>query len=254
MESIGERIVNLRKKKGLTQMQLAEKLNISDKAVSKWESGKGDPSVEMLCLLADMFECTTDFLIRGKNNIILDNPSITKIDEPSLKKISYAEQVFNKMLDYIILKVTSLSFDVWIKPLEPLGIDQDSLTGEYSLVLQVSTRNAKQLIIKNYFKILMRALKESDNKISNIIFVVDNPFIDPYFKSATKLAIENNAVSVAYLQRRLQIGYSRAAEIIDAMEDRKFISSINGRKMRDVYIDKKKYEEVFKESFDSNNK
>lgn len=50
----------------MTQLQLAERLNISDKAVSKWESGNGDPSLEMIAALSNLFDCTTDYLIKGE--------------------------------------------------------------------------------------------------------------------------------------------------------------------------------------------
>ena len=43
METLNDRIKNLRKEKGWTQLQLAEKLNVTDKAVSKWEVGEANP-------------------------------------------------------------------------------------------------------------------------------------------------------------------------------------------------------------------
>ncbi len=69
--TIGERIAMLRKINNLTQLSLAEKLNISDKAVSKWESNKGDPSLEMVVKLSEFFNCSTDYIVKGiivKNN------------------------------------------------------------------------------------------------------------------------------------------------------------------------------------------
>ena len=63
---IGDAIAKLRKEKGWTQIELAEKLQVSDKAVSKWESNKGDPSLEFLPALAELFGVTLDFLMTGK--------------------------------------------------------------------------------------------------------------------------------------------------------------------------------------------
>ena len=71
--TIGERIAGLRKQKHLTQIQLAEKLHISDKAVSKWESNKSDPSLEMLIALSDYFKCTIDYLVKGVKPEIINN-------------------------------------------------------------------------------------------------------------------------------------------------------------------------------------
>lgn len=63
---IGDAIAKLRKEKGWTQIELAEKLQVSDKAVSKWESNKGDPSIEFLPMLAQLFDVTLDYLMTGK--------------------------------------------------------------------------------------------------------------------------------------------------------------------------------------------
>ena len=59
---IGNRIKTLRTLNGLTQSELAEKLNITTQAISKWESGRALPSVEYLPNIADVFECSIDTL------------------------------------------------------------------------------------------------------------------------------------------------------------------------------------------------
>ncbi|MBR4073036.1 MAG: helix-turn-helix domain-containing protein [Clostridia bacterium] len=65
-KSIGVLISKLRKKKGLTQSKLAEKLNISDKTVSRWESGLGYPEITQFPELAKIFGVTVDFLMTGE--------------------------------------------------------------------------------------------------------------------------------------------------------------------------------------------
>lgn len=64
--SIGKTIAELRKAKGWTQVELAERLNISDKAVSKWESETGYPEITMFPKLADLFGVSIDYLMTGK--------------------------------------------------------------------------------------------------------------------------------------------------------------------------------------------
>ena len=64
-KTIGARIAELRKKANLTQNELADKLIISNKAVSKWESDNGFPSLEMLIKLHDILNCSMDYLILG---------------------------------------------------------------------------------------------------------------------------------------------------------------------------------------------
>ncbi len=53
---IAKNLVTLRKKSNLTQLQLAEKLNYSDKAISKWEKGEALPNINVLMALADFYE------------------------------------------------------------------------------------------------------------------------------------------------------------------------------------------------------
>ena len=60
---IGDTISQLRKEKGWTQAELASKLLVSDKAVSKWESNKGEPSIEFLPILAQLFDVSLDYLM-----------------------------------------------------------------------------------------------------------------------------------------------------------------------------------------------
>ena len=64
--SIGKTIAELRKAKGWTQVELAEKLGVSDKAVSKWESEGGFPEITQLPVLASIFDVSIDYLMTGK--------------------------------------------------------------------------------------------------------------------------------------------------------------------------------------------
>ncbi len=61
----GELIFKLRTEKGLTQKQLADKLNVSDKAVSKWERGQGLPDVSLLPMLSAIFGVNIEGLLDG---------------------------------------------------------------------------------------------------------------------------------------------------------------------------------------------
>ena len=62
---VGERIAALRTERKMTQAELAEKLGVSDKAVSKWELGGCYPDVTMFPLIADIFGVSVDYLMRG---------------------------------------------------------------------------------------------------------------------------------------------------------------------------------------------
>lgn len=66
--NLGENIKKLRKDKNLSQEQLAEMINVSRQAISKWESNKACPDMENLILLREIFNVTLDDLVITKNN------------------------------------------------------------------------------------------------------------------------------------------------------------------------------------------
>lgn len=64
--TVGERIQDLRKKKGYTQEKLAAHLNLSRQAVAKWEQNACEPNLDCLVAMAELFEVDLDYLIAGK--------------------------------------------------------------------------------------------------------------------------------------------------------------------------------------------
>lgn len=62
----GENLQILRKTKNISQEQLAERLDVSRQAVSKWESGSGYPETEKLISICELFECSMDEIVKGK--------------------------------------------------------------------------------------------------------------------------------------------------------------------------------------------
>lgn len=64
---IARNIAQLRSAQGMTQIELAEKLNYSDKAVSKWERGESIPDITVLKQIADMFSVTVDYLLQEEH-------------------------------------------------------------------------------------------------------------------------------------------------------------------------------------------
>ncbi|MBE6883669.1 MAG: helix-turn-helix transcriptional regulator [Ruminococcaceae bacterium] len=70
MESVGRKIAELRRKRDMTQMELADKLGISFQAVSNWERGNSMPDISKLPELAELFEVTIDELLNGESKLI----------------------------------------------------------------------------------------------------------------------------------------------------------------------------------------
>lgn len=63
--NIGERIIKHRKKNGWSQEELAERLGVSRQSVSKWESGTSVPDINRILEMSELFEVTTDYLLKG---------------------------------------------------------------------------------------------------------------------------------------------------------------------------------------------
>ena len=71
-KSIGMLIAALRRANGLTQKQLADRLGVSDKAVSRWERDESLPDLTLLPVIADLFHITVDELLRGERRAQAD--------------------------------------------------------------------------------------------------------------------------------------------------------------------------------------
>ena len=85
-KQIGANIVSYRKRNGLTQAGLAEKLNYSDKAVSKWERGESAPDVLTLTQLADLFGVTVNDLLEDPNALPKDLSPAQRVMEKAVEK------------------------------------------------------------------------------------------------------------------------------------------------------------------------
>ena len=93
---IGKFIAVCRKNIGLTQMQLAEKLNITDRAVSKWETGKAFPDVSLMLELCDMFKITVNDLLSGEV-VKMENYN-KELEKNLLEAVKQKEQAEKRLL------------------------------------------------------------------------------------------------------------------------------------------------------------
>jgi len=75
-----ERIYQFRRKSGLSQEQLAEKIGVSRQAISKWESGTSTPELEKLLALSECFGITLDELVKDKTPTQEENEIVRKSD------------------------------------------------------------------------------------------------------------------------------------------------------------------------------
>ena len=71
-KNLSKKLLELRHQKKLTQLELAQKLNYSDKSISKWENGDAVPDVAVLKQIANFYEVTVDYLISDDSELLLE--------------------------------------------------------------------------------------------------------------------------------------------------------------------------------------
>ncbi len=88
--SLGERIQNLRKEKNYSQEMLAEQLEISRQAISKWEGDQVLPEIDNLIKLSKIFKVSIDYLLTGQESIFIEKVAKTnyQIDQKTTNIIS----------------------------------------------------------------------------------------------------------------------------------------------------------------------
>lgn len=87
--TLSDRLQKLRKTHNLSQEQLAEKLDVSRQAISKWESGQANPDINNLLKLSNIYEVSTDYILLGKetdSQIVVEEKIIYK-EKKGFKKL-----------------------------------------------------------------------------------------------------------------------------------------------------------------------
>lgn len=101
---IGNFIAEKRKEKGLTQKELAEKIGVTDKAVSKWERGLGCPDVSILEVLASTLDVSILEILKGRtieNEII----KVTEANDYVKESLNYSKVQTKEKLKIILSKL-----------------------------------------------------------------------------------------------------------------------------------------------------
>lgn len=96
----GRFIAELRKQKGFTQKELAEKLMVTDKAISRWETGKGLPDTSLLKPLGDVLGVSITELLSGKRIEEVDMKE--QADNIILESLNYSKRMLASVISVII--------------------------------------------------------------------------------------------------------------------------------------------------------
>ena len=97
---LSDKIVKLRKTNGLSQEDLAEKLNVSRQAISRWEGGSAQPDATNILQLSKLFGVTADYLLNDEYESDDDLPLRYNYDKPEKPRIS---RVFGYQARFFIL-------------------------------------------------------------------------------------------------------------------------------------------------------
>lgn len=177
---IGKKISLLRKNKGLKQKELADILHVTDKAISRWESGIGNPDVTMLPQIAKVFDVSLDYLLSDEEGLPKPTVDEKPFEEPKVKK-----KPSKKIITIIVSSIVALVVIVGCAVGIPLVINdtnnKNSYTQAISLMESGQYAEAKKIFDRLDYK-------DSKNKaiVCNGLITLDESKIN---KNPTTLAL-----------------------------------------------------------------
>lgn len=203
---IGQFIQERRKKLNLTQKQLGEKLNVTDKAVSKWERGLGCPDVSILGELSEILDVGIGEILNGEyNDNLKDNSEFVK------KAVDYSKKITEDNIYFKIRKILYIVLIFIVSYISFMGIKQFIyINSEYKYEIKQD-----DFIYNEYQK-----LKQYNEVINQI--KIDQPYLKEYFNDLVS-KIDNlglfdlNGITL----KKHDIGY--------VMEISYYINDINNR-------------------------
>ena len=107
---VAKNLIKFRKANGLTQLELAEKLNYSDKAISKWERGESLPDIYMLNVIAEMFGITLNDLVSEETQV---NQSKGKFNKGVVISLSIGLVWLVAIALFVLLAIAKINF-AWL--------------------------------------------------------------------------------------------------------------------------------------------
>lgn len=133
-ENFGKMISKLRKKAGLTQVELASRLNVTDKAISKWENGGGFPEITQIPALSEVFGVSSDYILKGNphgiaiaGNIIVDSINIIEKypEKTMLTNVLGQSNAVGGCVCNTIIDIAKIDPDVFLTAIGKVGADDN---------------------------------------------------------------------------------------------------------------------------------
>lgn len=156
IKDLGSKIQQLRKSNNMSQQNLAEKLSVSNKTISKWECGNSTPDIEMLNKIANIFNISVDELIHEKNNESENNNTSDNIDDSilaeSVKNVN-DENTYknskNKKLIYILSAISMVFIIAFASLMCYLFIPRNPIVSESNLFSIDNNNSSLYCVVNN---------------------------------------------------------------------------------------------------------
>jgi transcriptional regulator with XRE-family HTH domain len=172
---IGQNLAYLRKNRKWTQVELANMVNVSHQAISKWERGFSLPDIEMLITLSKTYSTSIDELLKLDITTTHTN-SQSKLQENSAPIISEQMEAVNiwaQALKMIQCNLSKPSYDTWFKQ-TTAAFDGQSFT------IYCQSEFAKEWLVVRYSSMILTTME----------YILGNPKINIYVQSADSPALE----------------------------------------------------------------
>lgn len=203
-EKIGKFILQLRKERNLTQKELAEKIGVTDRAISKWENGRGMPELSLIKPLCDELDISVNELLSGER--IAKDEYQEKLEENILNTIAYANEkaerehrvcmyiiIVGLLVIFIAMGVGGwMMYDKWVFP-EATPIKQISVERIESV--HVSDHEENEIII-NETELELMITYINNAEPTRYWSVNDYPRVRPYYEF--EIAIEGEERELRY--------------------------------------------------------
>lgn len=164
-EKIGRFIRELRIERELTQQELSEKIGVTDRAISKWENGRGMPDITLLIPLSKELGITVLELLNGEkvkdeNNVIID------LIKHKDKKIKIWKYLFIGLINIILILMMLISFFGFIIPLIYKNSDTKEMTRVLSASMEPTIEVGTGIV---YDKVDINTVKKDDIVVFNLM-------------------------------------------------------------------------------------
>lgn len=188
-DKIGEFIKNKRKERNLTQNELAKRINVTDKAISKWERGLGCPDVSLLEVLSKELDVSILELLQGReieNEVI----KVTEADDYIKSTINISNDLTKNKIKNIFNRIIELSIVFIVLLLTILNIIQfkymdkeytyrvtrdtyETMTGALTMIDNNinKIKNSKTIFNNEDYELIINYLEEDNKKINNIYYL-----------------------------------------------------------------------------------